>query len=476
MLLSIKKLLAAVLLLFVCNHAMASHIVGGDVTYFYIGDTTISGVVTHHYKVYLSIYEDCINGQPEAITQDNPAFLSLYDGAYPNHLLQADTNIYYSSSDLIPAVSAPSPCGGLPNPFPTCLVKKTFIKDYYLHPNTTGYICSYQRCCRNGAIANILDPGDNGATYFCNIPADPILNNSAVFKNYPPQIICYNLPLVYDNSATDADGDSLSYGFTGAILGANDADIKPIPGPPPYDSVTYIYPYSSQVPFTGSSPITIDPVTGIITGTPNLKGRYLVTVSCHEWRNGVMINTISREYQFIVNDCRSLYYVPGTSEDTTILTGDSVQFVASGGYDYYWTPGLYLSDPSIGNPVGHFPVAGNFVYTLHATSDSGCTGTNTRTVHVLNHAMYRAPNAFTPNGDNLNDYLKPMPVLNAQLISFKVFNRNGNVVYVGGASDRGWDGTYKGKPQNMDTYFWEITYLDNNGVTRTERGNVTLVR
>lgn len=52
-----------------------------------------------------------------------------------------------------------------------------------------------------------------------------------------------------------------------------------------------------------SVPLTIDPITGMFTGTPNLIGCYLVDVCCHEWREGVLINTVTREFEFIVSGC-----------------------------------------------------------------------------------------------------------------------------------------------------------------------------
>jgi hypothetical protein len=181
-------------------------------------------------------------------------------------------------------------------------LKKTFTKTYYFPPSTKGYVIAYQRCCRNAAIVNVSDPGNTGATYYCRIPPSGVTdsNNSAIFKNYPPQLICVNYPIVYDNSATDADGDSLTYEFCPSITGADGANVKPIPSPPPYSTITYLPPFTYLYPLTSLPEISINPTTGLITGTPTVIGRYLVSVCCHEWRNGVIINTIIREFQFVV--------------------------------------------------------------------------------------------------------------------------------------------------------------------------------
>ena len=358
----------------------------------------------------------------------------------------------------------------------TCLEKATFTKTFYLPDNTSGYVIANQRCCRNAAISNITDPASIGATYFCTIPATQFNNSSAIFKNYPPQIICLNLPLYYDNSATDVDGDSLSYSLCSALIGADENNVKPVALPPPYTPVSYIPPYSAQSPVAAAPEITLDPVTGMMTGQPNRAGRYLVTVCCHEWRSGAQIDSILRDFEFVVIDCSSDVYKPFVGVDTTIMTGDSVYFNAFGGTSYSWSPGTYLDNTSVSNPAGYFPVAGHFTYSLYEVSDSGCSGTNTRTIDVLAHSICRVPNAFTPNNDGLNDVLTPLSVFNASLISFKIFNRNGNIVYNGGPNDYGWDGTYKGVKQDMGNYFWELTYVDNFGVTRMAKGNVTLIR
>jgi hypothetical protein len=134
--------------------ARASHIVGGEVTYAYLGD---SGIY-NKYRISISIYEDCQNGQPAAIAQDNPAYVGIY-GASANPFIT--DSIFYSSSISVPS-SINTACGSSAAPLVTCLIKKTFIKTYALPANTTGYLVSYQRCCRNASIANIADPGDNG--------------------------------------------------------------------------------------------------------------------------------------------------------------------------------------------------------------------------------------------------------------------------------------------------------------------------
>ena len=394
-----------ILLLFISSlsisDAKASHIVGGEFSYVYLGDSISGGRTLQIYKVSLDIYEDCLNGSPDAIAQDNPAFFGVF---YPDAfiaggyaLFEWDTfsvgpnALYYVSYITVPINFSNSCVSNIPA---TCLLKKTFEKTYYLPPSASGYLVSYQRCCRNASIVNVFDPGNTGSTFFCTIPPTGIHNNSAVFKNYPPQIICLNNPLNYDNSSTDADNDSLSYGFYSPLDVTNDANnAKPFPFPPPYDSVQYITPWSSQKPMTGNPVIQINPVTGLVTGTPNLIGRYLVGVYCDEWREGQLINTNRREFQFVVTPCTKTVVadIPQYSADYNTYIVDcsdyTVNFVntSTGGFAYSWNFGVtgVAGDTSnVFEPSFTYPDTGTYTVKLIVNPGSSCPDSISRFVKI----------------------------------------------------------------------------------------------
>ena len=455
---------------------MASHLVGDEFFYSYLGDTTISGSIMHKYQVTLNLYADCLTGEPSAIAQDNPAYFAVYDAT---GMLFSSDSIEYTSSVSIPG-SLSGACGTGIITTAVCLIKKTFVKEYYLPSGTTPYTVEYQRCCKNASLTNVSDPANSGSTYYCTIPPTSLVasNNCAMFKYYPPAELALDEPFSFDNSATDADGDSLSYELcnTNDFSGSS-TNLKPFPPlPPPFIPVGYVYPLSWSNPMYCSLPLAIDPVTGLLTGTPDITGRYLIGLCCHEWRGGVMINTSQREFEFVVVAATGGSYHPVAGPDTTIYVGDSVHFYASDASGYSWSPGTFLSSTSIPNPAGYFPAAGTFHYIMTGVSDSGCTGTTPVTVTVLEYSEYTAPNAFTPNNDDLNDYFYPIPILNATLLGFKVYNRIGQLLYNGNGSGAAWDGTYHGVQQDMGVYYYVITYIDNAGNTRTKTGNVTLIR
>jgi type IX secretion system substrate protein len=275
----------------------ASHLAGYDFTYVFVD----SAAGIYHYRVSLSIYQDCLNGQPAALAQDNPAYLAVYTGS--GTLIRNDS-VSYSVADSMP-ITANGSCGK--GAAPLCVNKKTFVIDYHLPASATGYTITYQRCCLNPTPVNLDSPNLLGISCYCSIPPSGTTthNSSALFTNYPPFIIEMNVPLTFDCSATDADGDSLSYALCSAYSGDLTLNTDPDPpGPPPFVPLTYISPFTSGTPMSTSVPLTINPVTGALSCTPDATGTYVITVCCSEWRHGLFINTIQREFEFTVANCK----------------------------------------------------------------------------------------------------------------------------------------------------------------------------
>ncbi|MBL7825756.1 MAG: gliding motility-associated C-terminal domain-containing protein [Saprospiraceae bacterium] len=292
------------------NVVEAKHIIGGDVTYEYVAN---SGPNAKVWRFTMKIYRDCFGG---GATFDTDASIAIYRGTYQNNVMYENFYVNYDDfTRLIP--DTPQCVTKIPS---VCVEEAVYVFERTLPVTAAGqsYFVVYQRCCRNESITNILSPGSIGATYSVELTNEAQLanNNSPVFKNFPPIIICNNLPLDFDHSAIDQEGDLLLYEFCSPHAGGGPIvqgpalfscdGAKPEPScPPPFDNVPFIVPtYTPEKPMGGNPVVSINQISGLITGTPLLLGQFVVGVCVKEFRNGQLLSIIKREFQFNVADCQ----------------------------------------------------------------------------------------------------------------------------------------------------------------------------
>jgi gliding motility-associated-like protein len=339
----------------------------------------------------MKVYRDCLGGP----AFDNPAFFTVFDatGAVITTL-----NISLTSSLTVPP-SNNSPCA------PTTAGLACVEEGYYetilnLPPKIGGYYIVYQRCCRNGTILNLISPGSVGSTYWEHIPGPEVVavNSSPRFKKRPPIYICANIPIAFDHSATDADGDSLAYSLCTPFDGLSSACPIVLAGggcptvntPPPYTSVPFIAPFSSSYPLSSSPAININPVTGFLDGVPNLLGQWVVGVCVSEYRAGVLIGTHHRDFQFNVISCPAIV-IADIKSQTSLVPGSSgfcngfalTYTNTSGGSasTFFWDfgdPTVTTDTSSLANPTYTFGTAGTYTVTLIANPGSPCADTTTK--------------------------------------------------------------------------------------------------
>ena len=115
--------------------------------------------------------------------------------------------------------------------------------------------------------------------------------------------------------------------------------------------------------------------------------------------------------------------------------------------------------------------------TLVVENNIGCYDTAVNNIKVLQSCYIAVPNAFTPNGDGLNDYLYPLNAFKADNLEFKVYNRLGQLVFQSNSWTQKWDGTIKGEPQDAGIFVWTLRYtLRDTGKKVFTKGSTVLIR
>lgn len=399
------KLKIYILFLFVFSGiqlSFAAHIVGGEVTYECLGNG--------NYRFTMQIYRDCASGgaQFDSAGGGLPGTVSIFSG----------TTLFIETIELNPPVienippNIDNPCLVIPDNI--CVERGTYTFTQSLPSSPEAYTITYQRCCRNGSITNIFLPGDTGATYTIELTptAQTTCNNSPVFTNFPEIIICVGEPLDFDHSATDAEGDQLVYSLCSPVDGGGLAGtggngsfsdlngVAPNPdAPPPYANVDFRAPgFTSQFPLGGEPRVTIDPITGVITGTPITRGQFVVGVCVEEFRNGQLLSTVRRDFQFNVEDCEPLVQADIVED---VFLGDKSFLVNVCGQlefqflnqsreqsnisDFFWEFDLDGDTTvfDVWEPLVMFPDTGQYMGTLVLNPGQPCGDTATIFVNVF---------------------------------------------------------------------------------------------
>ena len=139
-----------------------------------------------------------------------------------------------------------------------------------------------------------------------------------------------------------------------------------------------------------------------------------------------------------------------------------------------WTPATWLNTQTAYAPV--FTGSSDQLYEIEIKTKSGCVTVDTQQVKTIDKVEMYVPTAFTPNGDGLNDLLRPVLFGIKELHYFKIFNRAGEQLFEANKLSAGWDGRFKGIPQLSQVVAWiaEGAGVDNKIYTR--KGTSLLVR
>lgn len=297
--------------------AGATHLVGGYMSYEYLGANSSGS----SYRVTLNVYRDCSGSKPVPFDDQITVCAYYFDSksVYDNFTfsLVSETKVDPPGSTTCPEATN------------TCLRLGKYVRTIVLPNSFAGYILKWERCCRN-VQENLQDDvsgnPNQGQTYWCRVPATALKNSSPTFDKDPVPFFCLNDTVEIDNSAKDKDGDSLVYQFVTPWQGANTGSPNPtmcvdvMENP---SNVDYKSGYSTAKPFGNNGFAKIDGQAGITTYHSKKAGRFAVAVEVLEYRKGVLISSIRLDLQLLVISCK-----PNTKPRLQFTGGQNVYIEA----------------------------------------------------------------------------------------------------------------------------------------------------
>lgn len=296
----VRTLLGLVVAVFLPGVAAATHLVGGQL------EMAEASTRPGHFRIIMTYYYN------EAQTLNFPQATSTVvifrksDGRQMAQFTLPNTTVFNR-----PPVAFTNPaCARLRN-LSVSIVR--FEGEIQLDPagydEPQGYYLTQQNCCRNGGITNLSTPQITPFLFYLEFPAllragQAIRNSSPVFEPLSGEYVCRGMPFRFSCAARDADGDELRYSLVTPLAGSfvtstNTAIIRPAP----YPEVSWQTGYAAPNAISGSPPLSVDARTGVLSVTADQLGLFVFSVRVEEFRNGVKIGEVRRDYQFLVVDC-----------------------------------------------------------------------------------------------------------------------------------------------------------------------------
>lgn len=360
--------------------AQATHQVGGQLEMQAIGD------VPGHYRVIVTNYlEDGTQGIARQASMGTVGIYRMSDNT------QMRTFVVQQTGSKSPVIYANEYCASQRN---LHFVVWTYEAVIQLAPgdytDPQGYYLSYQTRNRNAGINNISIPDQTGFTFYLQFPAlqqngRPISYSSPHFGSINGEYVCLGDAFTFAFGGTDADGDELRYSMVTPLdqkgTGRNGA--APVSAGP-YPAVSWLPGFSAANAMPGSPTLRVNAQTGQLSVTATQLGLFVFAVQVDEYRNGVKIGEVRRDFQFLVVDCPP-QTTPAPSvqvmnrpqqRTTTICQGDSaiLQATVNPDWNYQWRKdGLNLT----GATGSILPVREAGEYTVVVSPKATCSKVGT---------------------------------------------------------------------------------------------------
>ena len=329
-------------------NSFSSHLMGGEITW----ECLKSGPDAGKYIFTMKVYRDCSGISVSTITQ----VIQVW-----NHPTVTGIDVDFILQQDVSPLCDPSSSG---NPQLDCASGDPGSVEEYIFqsqpvslpgvPPTAGWQFTWDNCCRNAAITNVLNPSSAGFTLRASMfpfvdpttgiptPAEPCFDSSPEFKEQPKTILCTGFPFSYSHNAFDEELDELVYSWGEPLddfLNVYNPPVDPMP-------LVFNAPYTVSSPLPGSP--TLDPATGEVSYNANISGNFVTCIKVQAWKCNQLVAEIYREVQVVLIACPTMPASPipnnppevsapfldsltgAPTYDTTIFAGSLVEFVIDG--------------------------------------------------------------------------------------------------------------------------------------------------
>jgi gliding motility-associated-like protein len=174
------------------------------------------------------------------------------------------------------------------------------------------------------------------------------------------------------------------------------------------------------------------------------------------------------------------------SPDTSIRYGESISISliyqnARGALNFNWLPGepLVMSCNNCSNPTVYPKISATF--TVIVTDSLGCTNYTSTHIKVNHKNEIFVPTGFSPNNDGENDMLYIFGSKGAEIISFRIFDKWGDLLFLAenfitNDLNIGWDGYSRGELMQSGVYPWQAKVRFKDGSVKVFKGGISLLR
>ena len=321
--------------------SLATHQVGGQLEMQAIGN------VPGRYRIIVTQYFE--DGTPGIARQASTGRLGIFRKSDNVLVRSFDVN---ETGRRQPVIYANEFCAQQRN---LKFVVSTYEATLQLEPATyadpQGYYISYQTRNRNAGLNNIRTPDQVGFTFYLEFPAlmqngQPVSYSSPHFGPINGEYVCLGEPFSFAFGGTDADNDELRYSMVTPLDQKGTGNATSTVSAGPYPDVSWLAGFSATNAIPGNPTLSVGPRNGQLSVTATQMGLFVFAVKVEEYRNGVKIGEVRRDFQFLVIECP-----PQTTPNpnvqlmnrpqrkiTTICQGDEaiLQATVNDSWNYQW--------------------------------------------------------------------------------------------------------------------------------------------